>query len=378
MIYLDNSATTSYKPPCVINAAVSCMEHISANAGRSGHRKSLSAAMLVYRTRQKLARYVGLEGGNVVFTGSCSEALNLAILGLSGHGGHVITTVYEHNSVLRPLHELKRMGRITLSIATPDESGKISFESIRRHIRPDTFLVAASAVSNVTGFGADIAEIARSLRGGKIRLLVDGAQSVGYVDTDMTRTGIDYLSVAPHKGLHGIQGVGALCIAPDAPLPRPIKFGGTGTQSLSLLQPEDPPECYESGTLPLVAIAALNRAIDFCEKNKEEHREKLRTLTRILGERIRQIDGVRLISGDNDSGIVAFVPEKISSEDVCDRLDLQYDIAARGGLHCAPLVHKYLGSVSSGAVRMSLGCDNTEEEILRAASAVKEIVSAYR
>ena len=372
MIYLDNSATSGFKPECVKRSAVSCMEHLSANAGRSGHKKSVAAAMLVYRTREKLKKFVGCEG-EVAFTGSCTEALNLAILGSAVFGGHVVTTVFEHNSVLRPLHELNAAGRTTLSVAAPSSSGKLGFDEIRRHIRGNTYLVAVTGTSNVTGARTDIEDIAAGLNGSKIKLLVDGAQSVGYVPVDMAKTGIDYLAVAPHKGLHALQGVGALCMAKGS-LPRPVKYGGTGTQSTSLLQPSEPPECYESGTLPLVAIAALNRAIDWTKKNFEENTVNLRHLQKRLLKGLKEIDGIDVKSSENDSGIVAFAPKKMSSEHVCDALDSRYDVAARGGLHCAPLMHKYLGTLESGIVRLSVGCDNTVSEIDTVIGALREIM----
>jgi len=371
MIYLDNSATTAFKPPEVKNAAVAAMEYLSANAGRSGHRKSVAAAMQVYRTRLKIADFVGCDG-NVVFTLNCTEALNLALLGSTVRGGHVVTTVYEHNSVLRPLYESERTSGIGISVAKPDRDGRIGFEQIRPLLRNNTYLVAVNHVSNVTGAVTDIEGIARGLKGSKIRLLVDGAQSVGYRSLDMKKTGIDFLAIAPHKGLHSIQGLGVLCMSAGASL-MPIKFGGTGTQSLSVLQPHDAPECFESGTLPLVAIAAANRAVDFTSKHFGEHREKIAFLSEKLLRGLAETENVRLMSDMDTHGIAAFNIGALSSESVCDILDREYSIAARGGLHCAPLVHKHFSTIKSGAVRLSLGFDNTESEIDETLRAVREI-----
>lgn len=373
MIYLDNSATSGYKPACVKGAALSAMEKLNANAGRSGHKRSVSAAMLVYRTRKKTAEFVGCDG-DVAFTLNCTEALNLAILGSVVYGGHVITTVREHNSVLRPLFELERSGKISLSVAQPDAAGRIDFDVIRPLLKKNTYLVALNHVSNVTGEVTDVASIGQGLRGSGIRLLVDGAQSVGYLPIDMKRDNIAYLAVAPHKGLHGIQGVGALCMAKDLH-PRPIKFGGTGTQSLSVYQPEDAPECYESGTLPLVAIAALNRAVDFTRQNFVRQCNAIQTLTSRLYEGLEAVQGVKMLSRPDSQGIVSFNVRRLSSESVCDKLDGKYGIAARGGLHCAPLIHKYNDTVESGAVRMSPGMDNTVEEMDFVVAAVREIVA---
>lgn len=373
MIYLDNSATTAYKPKCVKGAVTACMDCLSANAGRSGHKKSVSAAMLVYRTRRKLCDFIGCDG-EAAFTLNCTEALNLAILGGAVYGGHVITTVREHNSVLRPLYELERSGKISLSVAVPDSAGRIDFNVIRPLIKNNTYMVAVNHVSNVTGQVCDIESIGQGLKGSGIKLLVDAAQSAGYLPIDMVKTGISFLAVAPHKGLHAIQGAGALCIANGLKL-RPIKFGGTGTQSLSTFQPADIPECYESGTLPLVAIAALNRALDWTKENFSEQNETVSRLTLKLYEGLKNIPNVRLISDENSQGIAAFNIGALSSDRVCDVLDGKYSIAARGGLHCAPLIHKYNGTVKSGAVRMSVGCDNTDAEIERTLEAVNEIAA---
>lgn len=373
MIYLDNSATTSFKPQCVINAAVTAMTRLSANAGRSGHKKSVSAALLVYRTRRKLADFVGCDG-EVVFTSNCTEALNLALLGSLRPGSHVVTTLYEHNSVLRPLFEAERAGRISVSVAAPNNEGIIDFAQIEPHLRKNTELVAVNHVSNVTGSVADVEGIGRALSSRNIKLLVDGAQSVGYLPVDMQKANISYLAIAPHKGLHAIQGVGCLCIKKGLK-PQPIKYGGTGTQSLSVLQPSDPPECYESGTLPLPAIAALNRAVDYTANNFAANNETVSLLTRRLFDKLSLVYGVRLLSGRFSHGIVALNVGALSSEAVCDALDSKYDIAARGGLHCAPLVHKHLKTVNSGAVRLSVGCDNTEKEIDEVVEAIGEIAA---
>ncbi len=374
MIYLDNSATTAFKPECVKNAVVSAIDNLSANAGRSGHRKSVCAAMLVYRTRKKLADFLKCDG-DVAFTANCTEALNLALLGYLAPGSHVVTTIYEHNSVLRPLFESEKLGRISVSVARPNCDGIIDFEQIKPLLRSDTRLIAVNHVSNVTGAVADVHGIGKAVRNTNIRLLVDGAQSIGYLPVDMEKSNISFLAVAPHKGLHAVQGAGALCIAKGLKL-RPIKFGGTGTQSLSVLQPEDAPECYESGTLPLPAIAAINRAVDYTEKHFEENGRIISELSEKLIGGLSNVKGVRLLSRINPSGIAALNVGALSSEAVCDCLDKDYGIAARGGLHCAPLVHKYLGTVLSGAVRLSIGCDNTEKDIDETIKAISEIAAA--
>ncbi len=373
MIYFDNSATSGVKPESVINAAVSAMKFMSANSGRSGHSLSLKAGMLVYSTRKKAAKLLGLsEPERIVFSLNCTQALNTAILGTVQDGGNVVTTVTEHNSVLRPLFELQRAGKITVSLAEPNEHGVITANAIERALTPRTYMVAVNHVSNVTGATNSIDEIGKLCRKRGIKFLVDGAQSVGYGEINISEQNIDYLAVAPHKGLHAIQGIGILALGADAP--QPIIYGGTGTQSENVLQPSELPESLESGTLPTPAIAALNAAITHNEKTRAQSREKIHELSAYILETLQTIRGVKIYTPQNVfNGMISFNIRGIGSMDASNILSSQYDIAVRGGLHCAPLMHRHLGTVETGIIRASISGDNTFGEAEFFLKAVKEI-----
>ena len=374
MIYFDNSATSGVKPECVINAAVSAAKHLSANPGRSGHSLSLKAGMLVYSTRKKAASILGVhDPERIIFTLNCTQALNTAILGTAISGGNVVTTAMEHNSVLRPLFELQRAGRISVSVVSPDESGKVSPAAIERAITPRTYLVAVNHISNVTGAVNDIDGIGKLCRKRNIKFLVDGAQSVGYGDVDIEEQNIDYLAVAPHKGLHCIQGVGMLALGRDATI-RPTLFGGTGTQSENVFQPSELPESLESGTLPTPAVAALNAAITHNRTTRAESRRKMRELSSYVLEQLSKLRGITIYTArDTYNGMIAFNIAGIGSMEASNILSSQYDIAVRGGLHCAPLIHRHLGTLNSGIIRASLNGDNTYGEAEYFVRAVKEI-----
>lgn len=290
MIYFDNSASSYYKPPSVVNAMTNALKFLPANAGRSGHSEALKGAALVQKTRERMAFFVTAGDGDVVFTAGCTAALNLAIFGSVRRGGHVITTVREHNSVLRPLYELRRRGLITLSVAD-----KVTAEEIGKLVRPETYMIVTNHVSNVNGEVAPVKEIGWLCREKGLIYLVDGAQSVGYLPVDMTNDNIDMLAVAPHKGLHAAQGAGALVASKRVSL-RPVIFGGTGTASHELIQPSDRPDGLEAGTLPLPAIASLCAALKWADATADKNRDKIASLYSALYDGAKRIAGLEIYS----------------------------------------------------------------------------------
>lgn len=374
MIYFDNSATTLFKPESVVNAMTCSMLRLGGNPGRSGHEVALKCGRLVHYARERCSAFFGANGGeNIIFTPSCSFALNLAISSLVMRGKHVVTTALEHNSVLRPLHALQKMRNIDITTVIPTRDGIITPELIENALKRDTCLVIINHISNVTGAIADVSRIGRICRSRGIKLLVDGAQSVGYCDIDMNEMCIDALAVAPHKGLHAAQGVGILATCGNIEL-SPILYGGTGTDSYSLKQPIDIPDGFEVGTLPTPAISTLIPAIEWSEKNKVKNREKLLFLSTMIREGLKDVRTIVVYSPQNAaSGIFTFNINGYTSESVGDILSGEYGICVRTGLHCAPFAHKYLGTETRGAVRVSLGCDNTEEEVRFFIRAIKEI-----
>ncbi len=373
MIYLDNAATTYVKPESVIRSDGYALKALCANAGRGSHAAAVKAATIVYEGRKAVCKLVGAD--EVIFGLNCTDALNTAIFGTARRGGHIVTTMYEHNSVLRPVSELGKRYGTEFTAVSPDKHGVIDPADIERAIRPDTYMIIVNHVSNVTGIVAPVTQIGNIARRHKLLYLVDGAQSVGYLDVNMKEIGCDYLCFSPHKGLHGPQGIGCLCVKNGAPL-RPIKFGGTGTASRTTEQPSDVPEGFECGTLPVQSVFSLIAAIS-CHNNRPRgDAARLVKLGETLRTELSKINGVRLYGKYNVMPTIAcFNIDGLNSATVGDILGEQYDIAVRCGLHCAPLCHKFYGTLNTGAVRASLSYHNTAAEVEFFIKAVSEIAA---
>lgn len=379
MIYLDNGATTRKKPNTVIAALLDGATKFSANPGRSGHKASLDCALEVANARQVLQEYFGVSRmENVIFTSGCTESLNLAILGSVKKGGHVIATTFEHNSTLRPLFELEKNGVIELSIVEPTEKGKIKLEDIKKCVRPNTYMICTIHVSNVDGAETDITEIGNFCKENSYIYLVDAAQSAGHKCINMQKQNINFLTLAGHKGLFGVQGVGALLIEGDH-LPNPIKFGGTGTESISVYQPHEPPECYESGTIATPNILSLKAGVEFVKTHEKEIQEKMQKQTKWLLGELNKIENVKIYTDFNNlNGVVSFNIGDIDSTEVAEYLSENYGICVRGGLHCAPLKHKFLGTLNQGTVRVSLSYFTTNNELKMFIIAIKKYVELIK
>ncbi len=373
MIYLDNAATTDYKPPEVIRAVNDCLTKYPYNPNRSGNKLALELQQKLYQTRRKLHLLFNNDSEmHVAFTSGCTAALNLAILG-TARRGHIIVTVTEHNSVLRPVMQLQRKGYANVTVISPDENGQITAETVEQHIRPDTYLVCVSHASNVTGTAQSLAAIGGLCRAKNIILLADCAQSVGYMPMDMGKCYVDAVAIGAHKGLHAMQGAGALIFNHRA-IPRPINFGGTGTESHMYYQPDTVPDCLESGTLPCPAILAMGAGVDWWLANWQRNRDNVTQMQRLLLDGLSQIRGVKVYSQPNKSGIVAFNIGKADSAAVADALADKFGIAVRGGLQCAPLMHRYLGTTQQGVVRASVSCITTKQECYALLGAVQTLV----
>lgn len=374
MIYLDNSATTLVKPKDVINAVNMALTKYSANPGRSGHRLSLMAANQVEFVREKIADFMGLnEHERVIFTQNCSDALNLAILGSVKSGGHIVLTENEHNSVLRPVEYLKSQGLIDYSIAKKSSEKGISDVDVEKEIKPNTYLVICNHISNVNGDVADIEKIGNLCHKKNILFLVDGAQSGGHETIDMEKYHIDMLTLAPHKGFYSPQGLGVLLLSQKANL-SPIRFGGTGTNSLELFQPENLPERFEVGTIATPAILGFGAGIDFVENNFDLIREKLDDLTTFLHYEMSKLPVNIYTNLENSNGVFAFNLPNLHSNDVSSLLSENYSICSRGGYHCAPKKHLSMGTIDTGAVRISLSYFNSISDIQKLISAIKSII----
>lgn len=375
-IYFDNAATSSPKPPEVLERVNAALTEFNANPGRSGHSAALSAAREVLSARERLAALMNAgEETNIAFAFNCTDALNLAIKGALRYGDHVITTQLEHNSVLRPIHALAARGRISLSIVSPRADGFVDPEDIRASIRKNTRLIAVTHASNVTGAIQPVAAIGELARREGILYLIDGAQAIGATPVNVRALSCDLYAFPGHKSLLGPMGTGGLYIRPGVVL-RTLREGGTGTDSESMLQPDERPERYESGTLNLPGIAGLGAGCAFVAKRVSAIMSHERELTGALYEGLSAIRGAEIYSPREEAaraGIVSFNLPGMTSSDVADRLG-RMGIAVRGGLHCAPGAHRFLGTLRRGAVRASVGYANTFEEVDAFLNAVNAIV----
>ena len=374
MIYFDNAATGGRKPDTVLTAVQSSLK-VCANPGRGGHKLALSCAKLVQDTRNTLDSYFdGYGFDRVIFTKNCTEALNIAILGTLKKGDHVIVSCAEHNSVLRPLEFLKKQNLITYDVCPLDNekgNASVSLSALARLLTPRTKLVAVTLASNVNGMLPSIENI-KNLLPKNVLLLCDGAQAGGHIKISMNRLGIDFLTLAGHKGLLGIQGSGALLFS-DRVKPAPILFGGTGSLSISLDMPDFYPDALEAGTLNFPAVVSLLEGIRYLITHEKQIQSRMLMLTAYFLNKLSALHAYTIFSKVNPCGIVAFSHHVLPSEYIADTLSSTYNIAVRGGLHCAPLMHKALDSLDGGLVRVSFSYFNSEREIDSLIEALEKI-----
>lgn len=375
-IYFDNAATSHPKPPGVLQAVSRALTEANANPGRSGHRAAIEAGRIVLDCRERLADLLGAgDPMGIAHCFNCTDALNLAIKGSLRVGDHVVATSLEHNSVLRVLHALAKRGRIALTLVSPRPDGFVDPQDVRNALTPSTALIVCTHASNVTGAIQPVAAIGQVARAAGARYLIDGAQALGGMPVDVNALGCDLYAFPGHKSLLGPQGTGGLYIAPGIRL-NPLREGGTGTDSHSLLQPETLPERYESGTVNLPGIAGLAAGCAYVAPRLSQIMMQERELTQALYEGLNALGGVTLYSPAQEAGragIVCFNVGDLPSAQAADAL-ARRDIAVRGGLHCAPEAHRFLGTLRRGAVRASIGHANTFEEVERFIQAVRELL----
>lgn len=379
MIYLDHAATSWPKPPEVLQAMTDFLSEAGGNPGRSGHRLSIAAGRIVYEARETLAElFHAPDPLRVVFTPNATHALNLALRGLLRPGDEVVTSSMEHNSVMRPLRALEREGvHVTVVGCAPD--GALNPEDLRRALTPCTRLVALQHASNVTGTLQPVAEVAEiAYRAGAL-FLVDAAQTAGTFPLDMQALGIDLLAFAGHKGLQGPTGTGGLVLGSRVGTAElhPLTRGGTGSRSEFEEQPEDAPDKWESGTPNGAGIAGLGAAVRLLQGwGVEALRARERELTQVLIDGLAEIPGVT-VHGTHDASrstaVVSFTVHGRRVSEVGFRLDEDFDILARVGLHCAPAAHRTLGTFPEGTVRLAPGPFTTRGDIEAALVAVEQV-----
>ena len=375
MIYFDNAATTMHKPDCVAQAVTDAMGSLG-NAGRGIHSGALSASRIIYDTRAALAQLFGAETPErIAFTANSTESLNIAIKGVLNPGDHVITTALEHNSVLRPLYEMEDFG-VELTILPADPMGNIRYEDFEKEIRCNTKAIVTTHGSNLTGNLLDISRIGEIASRHGLIYIVDGSQTSGVFDIDVQKMHIDILCFTGHKGLLGPQGTGGIYVREGIAI-RPLLSGGSGVQTYLRSHPPQMPTLLEAGTLNGHGIAGLGAAIRYLrETGLDTIRAKEQELMIAFYEAVREIPGITVygdFSTKKRCAIVSLNVRNYDSGEVSDALWAEYGIATRPGAHCAPLMHKALGTAEQGVVRFSFSHYNTKEEIKIAVAALWEL-----
>ena len=377
MIYLDNAATTMHKPQAVIDAVTQAMCSLG-NAGRGATSGALDAARTIHGCRAKLARLLGCpRADRVCFTPNSTAALNTAINGVVRPGDRVVTTVLEHNSVLRPLNRLAAERGVTVEYAGCDANGVLDYDELERLVTPGTRAVVVTHASNVTGNAVDIARVTEVAHAVGALVIVDASQSAGTMQIDMQDIGLDIVCFTGHKGLMGPQGTGGLAVAEGVDV-APWAMGGTGVHSFDALQPMEWPTRLEAGTLNGHGIAGLSAGLDFIEAQGGV--EAIATHERALADRflagVREIPGITLYGAFDQptrSAIVSLNVGDIDSAEISDALMQGWGIATRPGAHCAPLMHRALGTERQGVARFSFGYFNTDGEVDAAIDAVRDL-----
>lgn len=367
MIYLDNAATSWPKPEAVLRAASGVMRLPFGNPGRGGHKASLCAGRVVYACRETVAEYLGVAPERVIFTLNCTDAVNMALKGMLHRGDHVLVTHDAHNAVMRPLSGMEARGEITMSVLRADERGVILPGAIDEAVQSDTALCVLTHASNVTGIVQPVKELIKAAHRHGIFVLLDAAQTAGAVP--LKGIGADMIAMPGHKGLLGPMGTGILYIGEQVQL-RPQREGGTGSSSESVHQPMMLPDRYESGTLQLPAIAGLMQGVRFVRAHEKEIHTYECALIDALRRELASMLHVT-VYGEKSAphvGVLSFNVAGYDSAEAADALD-RLGFCLRGGLHCAPCMHHYLGT--QGTVRASVGPFSTEAEIEKLVDAVK-------
>jgi len=375
-LFLDNAATSFPKPDSVYRAMDAALREVGVAPGRGGYQQSLAAARIVFAARSALAAFLGVpDSSRLIFTHSATESLNIAVSGLLKPGDHVVSSSMEHNALVRPLHLMRSRG-VEVSFVQAGRDGTVPERSVAQAMRPNTRLVAMAHCSNVTGNVQPIGEIARIARAGGALFLLDAAQSAGYFPLDAEEMGIDLLAAPGHKSLYGPPGTGILAIGAGIQLD-PLLVGGTGGNASSPDQPLELPERFESGTTNTPAIAGLKAGLDFIlETGLDRIRVHGKLLIGQLLEGLRATPGVLVygpVRGERGCA-VSFTVNGHDPATLGFLLDHDYDIGVRVGLHCAPDVHRTIGSYPTGTVRVSPGFFTSEADIEFFLAALHKIV----
>lgn len=362
MIYLDNAATTKYKPEEVYKAFEYYVREIGVSPGRGSYRLGIEASRMLYKTRKNVAKYFGAEEPNVIFTKNSTEAINMFFNGFLEKGNHIIITCYEHNAVLRPLHMLKEKGIVDYSIISREDLNLSLEEIYKKYVNNNTVLFVTTLASNLTGRVIYNSDLIRYMKTNGISTFVDSSQGAGKIRLSMKDEGIDYIAFTGHKDLLGLPGVGGL-VCKQKPDWKPLIQGGTGILGDSYVNPNVFPDAYEAGTLNMPAIWALNTSLDWLSQNAKKFLQHEKQLTDYLVTELDEIDNITIYDREYDRvGTVGINIKGKKSNEIVQILD-NNDICTRGGIHCAILAHEALGTKELGIVRISIGWMNKKEDI---------------
>lgn len=362
MVYLDNAATTKYKPEEVYKAFEYYVREIGVSPGRGSYQLGIEASRMLYKTRRVVAKYFGIDEPNVIFTKNSTEAINMLFNGLLENGDHVIISCYEHNAVLRPLHTLKEKGIIDYSIISREDLLLPPEEVYKKYVKTNTVLFATTLASNLTGRIIYNPSLIRYMKVNGISTFVDSSQGAGKIHLSMSDEEIDYIAFTGHKDLLGLPGVGGL-VCRQKPIWKPLIQGGTGVLGDSYVNPNVFPEAYEAGTLNMPAIWSLNASLGWLKQNAERMIEHEKELMDYLVTELDEIANITIYDREYDRvGAVGINIKDKKYNEIVQLLD-DNDICTRGGIHCAILAHEALGTKEIGVVRISIGWMNKKEDI---------------
>lgn len=372
MIYLDNAATTKYKPEEVYNAFNYYVREIGVSPGRGSYQLGIEASRMLYQARKTVAEYFGLSEANVIFTKNSTEAINMFFRGFLKQGDHVVITCYEHNAILRPLHEMKLKGIIDYSVISREDLILSPQEIYDKYVKSNTVLFETTLASNLTGRIVFNPEVLIYMKEKGINTFVDSSQGAGKIELSMKEDGIDYLAFTGHKDLLALPGVGGL-VCTRKPAWKPLLQGGTGVLGDSYVNPDVFPEAYEAGTLNMPAIWSLKVALDWLKDNKKQCATEEQIITQYFIDGLDKIRNVVLYDKEFQRvGVVGLNINGMKSNEVVQYLD-ENDICTRGGIHCAILAHEALNTKEIGVVRFSIGLNNTKSDIDRVLEVIKKV-----
>lgn len=363
MIYFDNSATTKYKPDEVYEAFNYYLKEVGVSPGRGSYSLGIEASRMLYKSRCSVGRFFGMTNPErVVFTKNSTEAINLFLRGVLCPGDHVIISPYEHNAVLRPIHYMKENNNIDYSVISRDDLCLTPEEILKKYMTPKTRLIVMTLASNLTGrivFNRDLFRLSREK---KLITLLDSSQGAGKIKLNMKEDGIDYLAFTGHKDLYALPGVGGLCCESNDHI-NPLIQGGTGIHGEEYTNPNIFPDGLEAGTLNMPAIWSLNASLYYLKENEEIIKQIESELTEYLLNRMKSVSGIHLYDEEYERvSTCCFTIDGVGTDTLTQLLD-KNGIFVRGGIHCAILAHRSIGTEETGAVRISLNYKNTKEEI---------------